>query len=160
VLVKLPPVDAFTSTALLAFTVQETNTLVVGTIYFWQLELALVDGEVLIPVDWTNIDVDLGGSAAPIPPPFPNRVKIDHNYGLPNDLQYVTPGGSPIENAQVRLYLKSDYDAGKLDMPVGVTTTNAFGQWSQPMLVATGYNYVVRIEKPYEFGPDVRVIFA
>jgi hypothetical protein len=102
----------------------------------------------------------LGGSATPTPPPFDNTVKIDENFRLPNDLAYVSPAGSPIENAQVRVYLKSDYDAGKLDAPIGFTTTNAFGGWVNPILVKPGFTYVARFETPKEWGPNTQEFFA
>lgn len=128
--------------------------------YFYRLRVTLRDGTVSDAIPWSPFDVGLGGSAATPPPPFDNTTKIDHDYQLPGELSYVTPGGSPIENAQVRVYLKSDYAAGNLSGPVGVTTTDASGHWRDPVLVNPGYSYVVRFEKPGEFGPDARETFA
>lgn len=128
--------------------------------YFYQLTITSASGAPSVFIEWTPFDVILGGSATPQPPPFPNTVKIDENFRLPNDMTYMTPGGSPIVNAQVRVYLKSDYDAGKLDTPIGITTTNAFGGWQNPVLVQTGFTYVARFEKPNEFGPNTKEFFA
>ena len=128
--------------------------------YFYRLRVTLSDGTVSDAIPWSPFDVNLGGSAVVPPPPFENTVKMSHDYQLPGELAYVTDGGSPIENAQVRVYLKSDYDIGNLGSPVGVTTTDAGGKWRNPILVNPGFSYVVRFEKPGEYGPDVRETFA
>lgn len=128
--------------------------------YFFQLAVTFANGDVDIMIPWAPFDVVLGGSATATPPPFDNTVKIDENFRLPNDLAYVSPAGSPIENAQVRVYLKSDYDAGNLDTPIGFTTTNPFGGWVNPILVKPGFTYIARFEKPKEWGPDTKEFFA
>ncbi len=129
-------------------------------LYYYQVQVALPDGAVLPVIPWDLLDLNLGGSATPTPPTFDNTVKITADYPLAGDMQYMTPGGSPIVNAQVRVYKKSDYDAGNLSAPVGITTTGADGKWLQPILVLPGYTYVARLEKAYEFGPDVKEFFA
>jgi len=144
---------------LITFAPLDTSSLAL-LVYNWQLQVTLADGSVYDVVAWSPFDLNLGGTAVTPPPLFDNVVKIDHDYQLSDDLTYITPGGSPIENAQIRLYAKADYDAGRLDAPVGTTTTDAGGRWKNAILVAPGYWYVVRYEKPYEFGPDVREIFA
>jgi hypothetical protein len=129
-------------------------------VYFYRLRVVLLDGTTSDAIPWSPFGVTLGGSADVPPPPFDNTTKIDHDYQLPGELSYVTPGGSPIENAQVRVYLKSDYAAGNLAQPIGVTTTDAGGRWRDPVLVNPGFSYVVRFEKPGEFGPDTRETLA
>lgn len=143
----------------LALTPSDTATLNVQ-VYFYRLRVTLFDGTVSDAIPWSPFDVTLGGSSEVPPPPFSNTVKIDQNFRLPNDLAYVTPSGSPIANAQVRVYLKSDYDAGNLNVPIGVTVTNAFGGWVNAILVNSGYTYVARFEKPKEWGPDTKEFFA
>jgi hypothetical protein len=143
----------------LALDPSDTEPLALQT-YFYRLRVTLQDGTVSDAIPWSPFDVSLGGSAATPPPPFDNTVKMDHDYQLPGELSYVTPGGSPIEGAQVRVYLKSDYVVGNLSRPIGVTTTDAGGRWRDPVLVNPGYSYVVRFEKPGEFGPDTRETFA
>jgi hypothetical protein len=129
-------------------------------LYFYQVQLTQTDASVVNAIDWDLLDLNLGGSAVPTPPPFENTVPINHDYPLPGTMTYMTPGGSPIENAQVRLYYKSDYDAGNLAAPLGITTTDAHGNWKNTLLVLTGFTYTVRLEKAYEFGPDTREFFA
>lgn len=94
------------------------------------------------------------GVMAEPPPTFTNTVKLDHNYNLSDALRYVTPGGSGIGEAQVRVYKKEDFDAGRLDAPVGITMTKADGRWVMPVLVNPGYTYTVQFYKPNEYGPD------
>lgn len=128
--------------------------------YFYRLRVTLQDGTTSDAIAWSPFDVNLGGSSAVPPPPFDNTTKIDHDYQLPGDLTYVTPGGSPIANAQIRVYFKNDYVTGNLKTPVGVTTTDEGGRWRNPVLVNPGYSYIIRFEKPNEFGPDTRETFA
>lgn len=91
---------------------------------------------------------------------FDNTIAIDQNYGSLDALRYMTPGGSCIDGAQIRVYLKSDYDARKLNCPVGITITKADGRWKDPVLVVPGFTYTVRFEKPNYFGPDTVDIIA
>ena len=129
-------------------------------LYFYQVEVTLATGDVLPVIEWDLLDLNLGGAAVPAPPPFLNTVKVDHDYPLAGDMTYVTPGGSPIVNAQIRLYYKSDYDAGNLANPVGITSTDDAGKWRQSLLVLPGYTYTVRMELAGCFGPDVKEFFA
>lgn len=149
------------SASLLAITflAADTAPLALGE-YVYQVKITCTDGEVLLPIEWTPIDIVLGGSAEPAPPVFDNVVKINHDYPLTDDLRYMTPGGSPIANAQIRVYKKADYDAGFLLSPVGITLTDAAGRWSTSILVEPGFEYVIQFFKPNEFGPDIARITA
>lgn len=143
----------------LALTPNDTAALAIK-VYFYRLRVVLLDGTTSDAIPWSPFGVVLGGSGDIPPPPFDNTTKVDHDYQLPGELSYVTPGGSPIENAQIRVYLKSDYTAGNLAQPIGVTTTDAGGRWRNPVLVNPGFSYIVRFEKPGEFGPDTRETLA
>jgi len=143
----------------LNFAPTDTSALALG-LYFYQVEVTLTDGGVLDVIPWDLLDLNLGGAAAETPPVFTNTVTISADYPLSGDMTYTTPGGSPIVNAQVRVYYKSDYDAGRLSSPIGITMTNEYGKWRQPILVLPGFTYVARLEKPYEFGPDIKEFFA
>lgn len=147
-------VKATDSSLQITLSPSDTSAIAVGA-YFYQVRLVLSDGEIAFPVDWAPVDVGLGGAADPTPPTFLNTFKLSQDYPLSDDMRYMTPGGSPIANAQIRIYYKSDYDAGNLAVPVGVTTTNTNGRWAAPVLVLPGYDYVVMFFKPSEYGPDV-----
>jgi len=92
--------------------------------------------------------------------PFTNTVQIDHDYGSIDALRYLTPGGSPISGAQVRIYRKSDYDARNLGTPVAFTMTKADGRWQDAALVEPGFTYTIRFELPNYYGPDTREVIA
>ena len=129
-------------------------------LYFYQVQVTLTTGDILPVIEWDLLDLNLGGAAAETPPVFTNTVKVNHDYPLASDMTYMTPGGSPIKDAQVRVYLKSEYDAGVLTTPVGITTTDDAGKWRQAILALPGFTYVARFEKPNEFGPDKVEFFA
>ena len=143
----------------LTFAPADTATLALQ-LYFYRVQLTRSDGTVYNAIDWSLLDLNLGGAAVPVTPPFPSTVTITQDYPLSNDMTYMTPGGSPIDYAQVRVYYKSDYDAGNLQSPVGITTTIRGGKWANPILVIPGYTYVSVFSKPGEFGPDIFTFFA
>lgn len=147
------------SALLLNFAPEDTETLPLQ-VYTWRLRVTLANGDQLDAIEWSPFDLNLGGTAAETPPAFDNTVKLDHNYGIQDSLRYMTPGGSPIKDAQVRVYYKNDYDAGNITSPVGITLTRPDGRWTNPILVLPGYGYVVQFFKPGEFGPDVSTIIA
>lgn len=80
-------------------------------------------------------------------------VGIDENYGGLNHLQPVDLTGNPLENVQIRIFFKTDYDNNNLDSPVGITLSNNDGSWGNTIFVEPGYTYVVHFEKPGEFSP-------
>ncbi len=130
-------------------------------VYSFEVNITLADTTVLPPIiEWSPFDLNLGGEAHPEPPVFTNTVQLDEDYGATDALRYMTAGGSPIEDAQIRIYYKSEYDAGVLSTPVGVSKTNAYGRWHNPVLVLPGYNYVVTFFKPNDFGPDTAEVVA
>jgi len=143
----------------LTFLPADTATLPLQ-LYFYQVQITLSTGDVLPVIEWDLLDLNLGGAAVVTPPVFTNTVTITQDWPLSNDMTYMTPGGSPIENAQVRVYLKSDYDAGVLTSPIGITSTDAGGKWRNPILVIPGYTYTSVFTKPGEFGPDKIEFFA
>lgn len=97
-------------------------------------------------------------SESTTPPPFPNTVALDEDYGVENNLRYTTPDGDPIEAAQVRVYKKIDYDLENYAAVVGVTTTDETGGWVDPVTVEAGTTYVVQFFKPGLYGPDTREV--
>jgi hypothetical protein len=138
----------------------DTNALLLGR-YSYQLRVTRPDSDVFTAIDWSPALVTLGGDTIATPPPvFPNTVKLDHDYEQPGALRYVTPGGSPIAGAQVRVYQQTDYSAGNLANPIGVTLTDADGRWKDPIFVAPGFTYVVQFFLPQKYGPDTATVTA
>jgi len=94
----------------------------------------------------------------PIKTPTLHTLAIDENTGDPNNLQYVTQGGTPIKDARIRLYRKLDWDAKNFVNPVGTTLTDAGGNWTDPIFAQPGETYTVVFTKVNEFGPDTKEI--
>jgi len=82
------------------------------------------------------------------------RAKVDHNFGLPNALQYLTPGGQGIPQATVRVFQKPDWDAGRNNVALFTTETDNSGQWVSPFWLEPGMQYVLTFEKSGSYGPD------
>lgn len=93
-------------------------------------------------------------SESTTPPPFPNTVSLDEDYTTENALQYTDDNGDPVEDAQVRVYKKTDYDLENYSAAVGVTTTDSAGGWVNPVTVEAGFTYTIEYFKPGYFGPD------
>ena len=151
--------DEHESVLHLKFEAADTNPLEIG-MYTYRIRVTLSDGTIFDAIPWSTFDLNLGGSASTPAPVFENTVQLDHNYGLADDLRYVTAGGAPIASAQIRVYYRSEYNAGVLTSPVGVTQTDANGRWANPILVHPGYEYVVQFFKPNEFGPNIAIVTA
>ncbi len=149
--------SAAAATLVLSLAPADTAPLPVGG-YLYQVNLKLADGAQYHAVDWSPLEVRLGGAADPAPVAFENTVVVNHDHDLPDSLRYLTPGGTPIKDAQIRVYLKADYDAVRLTAPEGVTMTDANGRWRHAVLVRPGFSYVIQFLKPNEFGPDTATI--
>jgi hypothetical protein len=106
-----------------------------------------------IVIDWSTWEVQSGGITY-TPPVFVNTVKIDHNYGSTDALRYLTSGGSPVADAQVRIYYKTDYDLGNTQTPLAITRTKADGRWENVLYVFPGYTYTIQFLKVNSYGPD------
>lgn len=94
---------------------------------------------------------------------FVNKVAINHDFERPDTLTYVSPGGKPIEGAIVRVFDKAEYDAGKVNNPIGKTLTDRDGRWRDSILVEAGRTYYVifqKIDPLGSFGPDKVEIVA
>jgi hypothetical protein len=81
-------------------------------------------------------------------------VKIDSEFSNTGNLKYQTSAGVPVENANIRIWFKSDFDTGLTDRPLALTKTDVDGKWVDPVFLETGYTYVVQFQKPGSFGPD------
>ncbi len=82
------------------------------------------------------------------------RAKIDHNFGGTDALTYLAPNGSAIQSAVIRIFLKTEYDAGNTGTALAVTETDAAGHWVSPVFVPAGFDYMLVFAKENTFGPD------
>ncbi len=82
-------------------------------------------------------------------------IEVDHDYGGADSLTYKTGASVPIDNAEVRAFLTTDYAAGNTTFAYqkGYTTTDVNGQWESSMwLDAATYTFV--FVKQGDYGPD------
>lgn len=87
----------------------------------------------------------------------------DANNGTDgNDLRYLTGAGAGVDNATIRAYLKTDYDAGNRSDAFlrGKTTTDSAGKWVRPLFLNKGLTYTLVFEKPGAFGPDSQEVLV
>ena len=90
-----------------------------------------------------------------IPTVGDGAIQVNHDTGGADNLAYKTAAGAGIDNATVRAFLKSDYDAGNRSAAYvkGLTETTVDGEWLRDMwLDAATYTFV--FEKQGIYGPD------
>jgi len=120
--------------------------------------------------DWYRlraVDVDGNASAygttfkpseSTSPPTFPNTVALFENYNTENALQITDLNGNPLENVQIRVYKKIDYDLNNFDAVVGQTLSTAAGGWQTVLFVDAGLTYTIHCFKPYAFSPKTQEV--
>jgi hypothetical protein len=80
---------------------------------------------------------------------------VNHDTGGTDNLAAKTSGGTGIDNATVRAYLKADYDAGAFTVRASAVT-DVNGRWVAPMYLDTGNTYTFTFEKQGAYGTAVR----
>lgn len=95
-----------------------------------------------VAIGQTDVFTPFGPTAA-----TPMKIAVDHNYGGPDALRFVTESGVGIPDADVRVYTKPDYDAGRFAAPVYVVQTDDQGRWRRPAFLDAGLDYVLLMEK-------------
>lgn len=86
------------------------------------------------------------------------RAKVDHNFGAIDALQFVTESGAAIPEAQIRIFKKPDFDAGRRDVPLFIIETRVDGRWKRPVYLEPGMSYTLLFDKPSAFSSDPVVI--
>lgn len=84
---------------------------------------------------------------------------VDHNWQGADNYQYITKEGVPVGDAQVLVYLRSDYDAFRRsnDYLKGVTSTNVNGRWRKQVMLDPE-SYIVQFHKSGKYGPDTAAL--
>lgn len=139
------------------FDAHDVDTLPDGT-YIHDVVVTQLSGVKTAAVPPSFFVISAGGVTTPALPPVDNRVTVNHDFDVPDNLRYMDAGGNPIADANIYVYRQPDYAVGNLTTPVGVTATKADGRWRNPIQVNPGLDYVVRFEAPLRFGPDVVTI--
>lgn len=134
----------------------DTNT---GTFFYTDAE---------VPYRWYRLwTLDAYGNTfgddttAPFPPnnnpvdaPVSTTYALNENTHTPGNFRYVSPGGTPIADATIRVYTKLSWDTRQYNQVVGVTVTTATGDWKDPIFVTPGNTFVVHYSLPNVWGPD------
>lgn len=134
------------------YLVPSDTTSVTAKQYVYKIDV-VISSVTYRPIDYSLFEVRRFGVDY-TPPVFTNTVAVDHNYGSPDSMRYMTPGGSPINEAQVRVYYKTDYDAGIKTTPIAVTQTNAYGRWENVVHLFVGNTYVIELSLTNQYGPN------
>lgn len=81
-------------------------------------------------------------------------ILVDQDFGGTNNLCYIK-NGVPVDNAEIRVYLASDYNAGRtMSQYIKATSqTTVNGEWALPVMLDPG-TYVFQFHKQGECGPD------
>ena len=100
---------------------------------------------------WEAVDLDVLATVGD------GSVLVDHDMGGADNLTYETGGGAGIDNATVKAFLTTDWDAGNRssDYVKGETITDVNGQWEKPMqLDPETYTFLYNVQGSY--GPDTK----
>jgi hypothetical protein len=86
-------------------------------------------------------------------------ISVNHDYGGTDELAYVTSGGIGIQNAIIKVYLKTDYDANhRSELYVkGWTMTDVNGRWIWDIYLNPA-TYTIIFYKPGAYIPSVREV--
>lgn len=87
-----------------------------------------------------------------------SKIRVDHDYPTVDALRYVSPGSSPISQAEVMIFTEPDWNQNRRTVPVARTQTSNDGRWAAPIYLTTGMNYVVYFVKDSAYGPDTTTI--
>jgi len=87
------------------------------------------------------------------------EISVDHDYGGTDVLAYKTAGGVGIDNATIKAYLKTDYDAGNVSAEYvkAISTTDVNGRWDNAMLLDAA-TYTLYYYKQGEYGPNTKEV--
>lgn len=86
------------------------------------------------------------------------RIKVDHNYLIPDNYRYVAPGGAGVPYAAIRIYKLADWQANLIEAALFVTQTDSEGRWQSPVFLEPGLSYVIVFSKENAFGPNTVTI--
>lgn len=119
-----------------------------------------VSPQVLGTFQATGHDIDEVFSVLTSTPPG-GSILVDTDYGGVDNLRYTGLQGTGVADADVRAYLKTDYDQGELGATYikSSTRTDTNGRLSSPLVLSPGYHYSIVYVVPGRVG-DVKEIFV
>lgn len=85
---------------------------------------------------------------------------VDHNTGGTDNLRFVDNSGNGIDNAEIKVYLKTDYDAGNRGSAYvkARSGTQTDGRWPYPVYLDTGQTYTFVFFKQGEFSVSTKEV--
>ena len=101
---------------------------------------------------------DIETIAAAVPSVGDGTSSVDHNHGGADNLRVTTSSGGAISGATVRLYVRTDFDAGRKanQYVVGQTVTGSDGRWRQAIRVNPG-KYTVQVTQGAFLSEAVKI---
>jgi len=84
---------------------------------------------------------------------------IDHNFETKDDMRLIS-GRKPISGVDIKIYLKSDFDAGKLEEKYVVqrTISRTDGRWEKALKLDVNETYIVQFSKSGVFRSTTTTI--
>ena len=86
------------------------------------------------------------------------EIGINENTGSADNLMYQEDDGTAIAAATIRVYKKTDWDEGNVNVVQGVSATDLVGRWQKAVFVPLGGTYTVVFSKVGAFGPDAKEV--
>jgi hypothetical protein len=86
------------------------------------------------------------------------EVGLNEDTGSVDNLKYQEADSTAIPDATIRVYKKTDWDAGNVNIVQGVSATDTEGRWQKAVFVPLGQTYTVVFSKVAAFGPDTKEI--
>lgn len=117
----------------------------------------------VVAIEEDLIDCDLEDIFQLLTETPPNgHVLVDTNYGGEDNLRYVDLKGSGIADADVMVFLKSDYEIGNTGGSYvrASTRTDIDGRFVKPLVLGEGYEYILVYYRSSSAGPDLKELFV
>ena len=109
------------------------------------------DAELLVPgYELRSVSIVEGAPLRDLARP---EVLLHTDLGGLDTLRIADSSGVPLEGVTIRIFTKTDYDAGALTRVIGITTTDILGRWRDAVPVTAGSTYVVLAHQAYGVGP-------
>lgn len=74
-------------------------------------------------------------------------VKVNQNYPTPNFLLAEDEDSVPLQYVHIRIFERTEFDAGNIDVWEAETLTNIDGKWVNPVYLDEGYEWVVEFSR-------------
>ena len=83
---------------------------------------------------------------------------VNHNFPLENSMLVTDLEGNPIQDATIRIFDLTAFEAGILDPWIAETTSDSEGKWVDPVVLPDGQSWVVHFQKLNDYGPEHKEI--